>query len=125
MDAVMESSDAESESAPPGFQCLCPPPPLPEMGQVVCGTCRELNSYPRGARRVRCSCCQTINVVLEAHQTGNVKCGGCTVLLMYPYGAPLVKCSVCHFVTEIGVQNERPPLSVQQGQPPPIDNPTH
>eukprot|EP00268_Persea_americana_P027608 TRINITY_DN26956_c0_g1_i3.p1 TRINITY_DN26956_c0_g1~~TRINITY_DN26956_c0_g1_i3.p1 ORF type:complete len:100 (+),score=12.25 TRINITY_DN26956_c0_g1_i3:81-380(+) len=96
-----------------------------EMGQVVCGTCRELNSYPRGARRVRCSCCQTINVVLEDHQTGNVKCGGCTVLLMYPYGAPSIKCSLCHFVTEIGVQNERPPLSVQQGQPPPIDNPTH
>ncbi|CAL5408798.1 unnamed protein product [Camellia sinensis] len=73
-----------------------------EMGQMVCGSCQELLSYPRGARLVRCLCCQTVNYCLEEHEVGQVKCGGCAVLLMYPYGAPFVKCSSCCFVTEIG-----------------------
>ncbi|GMP74677.1 hypothetical protein CsSME_00032034 [Camellia sinensis var. sinensis] len=58
------------------------------MGQMVCGSCQELLSYPRGARLVRCLCCQTVNYCLEEHEVGQVKCGGCAVLLMYPYGAP-------------------------------------
>lgn len=37
----------------------------PEMGQMVCGNCRQLLSYPRGAIYVQCACCQTINLVLE------------------------------------------------------------
>ncbi|OMO65163.1 Zinc finger, LSD1-type [Corchorus olitorius] len=91
------------------------------MAQMVCGSCRELLSYPRGTRQVKCSCCETINFVLEAHQVGLVKCGrdNCGVLLMYPYGAPSVRCSSCQFVTEIGEHNRRPPWSVQQGQPTP------
>ncbi|CAA6661092.1 unnamed protein product [Spirodela intermedia] len=74
------------------------------MGQMVCGSCRQLLSYPQHANCVRCTCCQTINLVLEAHQVGNVKCGKCCILLMYPYGAPAVRCSCCRFVTEIGVR---------------------
>jgi LSD1 subclass zinc finger protein len=35
------------------------------MGQMVCGSCRELIAYPRGAVHVRCAGCQTINLVLE------------------------------------------------------------
>ncbi|XP_077212499.1 protein LOL2-like isoform X2 [Tasmannia lanceolata] len=92
------------------------------MGQMVCGNCHHLLSYPQGARNVQCSSCQIVNLVLEAHQVGNVKCGGCSMLLMYPYGAPSVRCSSCQFVTEIGAHNMRPPLSVQQGQPPPSHN---
>ncbi|KAK6917548.1 Zinc finger, LSD1-type, partial [Dillenia turbinata] len=85
-----------------------------EMGQLVCGSCRQLLAYPKPSKHVKCSCCQTINFVLQAHEVGQVKCGNCEVLLMYPYGAPSVRCSSCHFVTEIGEHNKRPPLSVQQ-----------
>lgn len=95
------------------------------MPQMVCGSCRRLLSYPQGAKHVRCTCCQIINFVLEAHQVGQVKCGSCSVLLMYPYGAPSVRCSSCRFVTDIGVHNRRPPLSVQQGQQAPPPNPVH
>ncbi|RWW20069.1 hypothetical protein GW17_00015837 [Ensete ventricosum] len=70
---------------------------------MVCGGCRQLLSYPRNATYVQCASCQTINLVLEAHQVGNVKCGRCSVLLMYPYGAPSVRCSSCCFITKIGV----------------------
>nr|GMD05269.1 protein piccolo-like isoform X4 [Ipomoea batatas] len=87
-----------------------------EVGQLVCGTCRQLLSYPRGSKWVQCSACQTVNLALEGHQIGQVKCGGCTVLLMYPYGAPSVKCSSCHFVTRIGAHNRRPHLAAQQAR---------
>ncbi|KAI8525520.1 hypothetical protein RHMOL_Rhmol13G0236600 [Rhododendron molle] len=65
------------------------------------------------------------NQAAAEHQVGQVKCGSCAVLLMYPYGAQSVKCSSCRFVTEIRVHNKRPPLSVQQGRPPPLPNPVH
>ncbi|KAI3811861.1 hypothetical protein L1987_21593 [Smallanthus sonchifolius] len=65
----------------------------PEMGQMVCGSCRHLLSYPR------------------EHEVGQVVCGGCNVLLMYPHGAPKVRCANCRMETEIGDQNRRPPLS--------------
>ena len=35
------------------------------MGQMVCGSCRELLAYPRGAVHVQCAGCRTINLVLE------------------------------------------------------------
>ncbi|KAG9447827.1 hypothetical protein H6P81_013955 [Aristolochia fimbriata] len=105
---------------PPGWS-----PPQAEMGQMTCGNCHRLLSYPQGAKHVRCACCQTANLVLEAHEVGNVKCDGCSVLLMYPYGAPSVKCSSCHFITKIGEHNRRPPASVQQGPPPLTRNPLH
>ncbi|XP_060191361.1 uncharacterized protein LOC132621203 isoform X2 [Lycium barbarum] len=85
-----------------------------EMGQMVCGSCRQLLSYPQGAKLVKCSCCRTINLVLEVHDVGQVKCGGCALLLMYPYGAPSVRCSSCRHMTKIGAHNRRPPLSMQQ-----------
>ncbi|KAK4386604.1 protein LOL2 [Sesamum angolense] len=87
-----------------------------ERAQLVCGTCRKLCLYPRGAKWVQCPGCREVNFVLEAHDVGQVKCGGCSVLLMYPHGAPAVQCTTCHFVTEIGAHNRRPPLSVQQAQ---------
>lgn len=123
-----EQQDAKDmeEGPPPGWHSMPssqlqtpvqkPPPPVDssEKGQMVCGSCRQLLSYPRGAKYVKCACCQTVNYVLEEHQVGQVKCGGCAVLLMYPYGAPKVKCSSCRAVTEIGAHNRRPPLSEQQ-----------
>lgn len=38
-----------------------------EMAQMVCGSCRRLLSYPRGTKHVKCSCCQTVNLVLEGY----------------------------------------------------------
>ncbi|XWS12653.1 hypothetical protein CRYUN_Cryun37aG0108600 [Craigia yunnanensis] len=119
-----EVDEEEEEGPPPGWQSILPPPsqpppqtqPLSEMAQMVCGSCRQLLSYPQGTQQAKCSCCETVNFVLEAHQVGLVKCGSCAVLLMYPYGAPSVKCSSCHFVTEIRAHNRRPRWSVQQGQ---------
>ncbi|XVE88036.1 hypothetical protein DITRI_Ditri19aG0036500 [Diplodiscus trichospermus] len=35
------------------------------MAQMVCGSCRQLLSYPRGTRQAKCSCCETVNFVLE------------------------------------------------------------
>ncbi|KAF2580234.1 hypothetical protein F2Q68_00006306, partial [Brassica cretica] len=86
-----------------------------EMAQMVCGSCRRLLSYPRGTKHVKCSCCQTVNLVLEAYQVGQVKCSNCELLLMYPYGAPSVRCSSCKSVTDIREDNKRPPWSVLQG----------
>lgn len=40
-------------------------PDVTEMAQMVCGSCRRLLSYPRAAKNVKCSCCQTVNLVLE------------------------------------------------------------
>lgn len=34
-----------------------------EMSQLYCGGCRTLLVYTRGATSVRCSCCNTINLV--------------------------------------------------------------
>lgn len=36
-----------------------------EIGQMVCGCCRQLVAYPRGAVHVQCFGCSTINLVLE------------------------------------------------------------
>ncbi|KAK9056302.1 hypothetical protein SSX86_027392 [Deinandra increscens subsp. villosa] len=95
-------------------QISMPKPPMtmnnPEMGQMVCGSCRHLLSYPRGAQYVECACCLEENYVLEEHEVGQVVCGGCKVLLMYPHGAPKVRCANCRTETEIGDQNRRPPL---------------
>ncbi|XP_038689176.1 protein LOL2 isoform X2 [Tripterygium wilfordii] len=127
----------EDDGPPPGWQQPIPPrarsrspPPAPspsvaEMAQMVCGSCSHLLSYPQGARHVKCSCCQMVNYVLEAHEVGVVNCRSCAVLLMYPYGASSVQCSSCLLVTEIGDHNRRPPWSVQQGQPPRTPNPVH
>ncbi|KAM0832164.1 hypothetical protein ACQ4PT_065072 [Festuca glaucescens] len=121
-----QPSSPSMQAAPCSLDNLepLPPPPPPflskEMGQMVCGSCRELIAYPRGAVHVQCAGCWTINLVLEAHEVGNVRCGRCEILLMYPLGAPAVKCSLCFFVTEIGERNVRPRIPVQQvGSPHP------
>lgn len=120
---------AEEIPQPPSRQQSIPPtkpqmsvlkPPMaidnPEMGQMVCGSCRHLLSYPRGARYVECACCLEENYVLEEHEVGQVVCSGCNVLLMYPYGAPKVRCVNCSAETQIGDQNRRPPLSEHQSR---------
>ncbi|XP_022848129.1 basic salivary proline-rich protein 3-like isoform X18 [Olea europaea var. sylvestris] len=116
-------SGSRPESVPEQLSPPIPPPqllpssaPPAEKAQLVCGTCRKLLLYPRGAKWVQCPGCQEVNLVLEAYQIGQVNCGGCAVLLMYQHGAPAVQCSSCHFVTQIGAHNRRPPLSVQQAQ---------
>ncbi|CAO2191028.1 unnamed protein product [Urochloa humidicola] len=115
------------EDVPPGYENLDsseqlpPPPPLSmkfEMGQMVCGYCRRLLAYPRGAVHVQCFGCWTVNLVLEEDQVGKVYCGQCDTLLMYPFGAPAVKCSNCLFVTEIGERNVRPRISTEQSVSP-------
>ncbi|XP_078169073.1 uncharacterized protein LOC144563470 [Carex rostrata] len=129
-----DTRDSESpEEAPPGYDTSEAPPgydtidptsqtemifqdALSGMGQMVCGSCHELIYYPRGALHVLCTCCQIINLVLEACQVGNITCGQCSMLLMYPFGAPSVRCSCCRYVTEIGAHNMRPPLTIQQGE---------
>ncbi|KAL9661639.1 hypothetical protein QQ045_026463 [Rhodiola kirilowii] len=114
--------EPEEEQLPPVWESeAAPGPPLPskaksstiEMGQVVCGSCRSLLSYSKGAKYVQCSSCQTVSFVLEAHQVGQVYCRRCSVLLMYFYGSPAVRCSGCQFITQIGPENRRPPLSEQ------------
>ncbi|KAK9152747.1 hypothetical protein Sjap_000227 [Stephania japonica] len=40
-------------------------PSSAEMGQMVCGVCRGLVSYPTPARHVKCPSCQTVNYILE------------------------------------------------------------
>ncbi|WJX52142.1 Protein lol2 [Trifolium repens] len=118
-------TNEDDDGPPPGWQPiptpLRPPPKQLTSGfaQMVCGSCRRLLSYPQGAKHVKCSCCQTVNIVLQADQVGQVKCGSCAVLLMYPYGASQVRCSSCQFVTEIGANNKRPPWSEQQNKPTP------
>ncbi|XP_055961419.1 protein LOL2 [Mercurialis annua] len=120
----------DDDGPPPGWHSIPPPPqasppqppPSSEMVQLVCGSCRTLLSYPKGARHVKCSSCEMVNLVLEAHEVGQLKCGRCEVLLMYPYPAPSVRCSSCHFVTVIGAHNKRPPWSVIQGYSPPLPN---
>ncbi|XP_050371402.1 protein LOL2-like [Argentina anserina] len=125
----METKEHKVEEAPPPeaqtFVSQPLPRPISEIAQMVCGSCRRLLTYPPGAKHVQCSCCQTINFVLCAHQVGQVKCDSCTLLLMYPYGAPSVRCSSCNFVTEVRDHNMRPPWSVQQGQPTPPSNYVH
>ncbi|WVZ69718.1 hypothetical protein U9M48_018461, partial [Paspalum notatum var. saurae] len=122
----VKDSTCSPEVAPLGYENLDseqlpPPPPLTlklEIGQMVCGCCRQLLAYPRGAAHVQCRVCWTINLVLEEHQVGKVYCGQCETLLMYPFGAPAVKCSNCLFVTEIGERNVRPRVSMEQSVSP-------
>ncbi|KAG6492333.1 hypothetical protein ZIOFF_047289 [Zingiber officinale] len=37
-----------------------------DMSQLVCGGCRTMLMYTRGATSVRCSCCNTINITMSA-----------------------------------------------------------
>ncbi|CAF2070078.1 hypothetical protein Bca4012_087507 [Brassica carinata] len=98
-----------------------PPPPPPhhahagmDMAHIVCGGCRTMLMYTRGASSVRCSCCQTVNLVPgppPSNQVAHINCGNCRTTLMYPYGASSVKCAVCQFVTNVNMSNGRVPLA--------------
>nr|AGN12856.1 putative lsd one-like protein 2 [Leavenworthia alabamica] len=114
--------EEEEEGPPPGWESSVLPPPIAtittgveEMAQMVCGSCRRLLSYLKGSKRIKCSCCNTVNLVLEASEVGQVNCDNCKLLLMYPYGAPSVRCSSCNSLTDITENNKRPPWSEQQG----------
>ena len=74
------------------------------MAQLSCSnpSCRCQLAYPRGARHVQCSLCNTLNDAYQANQLGHVVCSGCAITLMYAYGASSVKCAVCEVVTPIG-----------------------
>jgi len=77
------------------------PPRGAEMAYLVCGGCRTLLSYARGATSVQCSECSTVNLAIQTHQIAHVTCGGCNVTLMYAQGATSVSCAQCHFVTSV------------------------
>ena len=77
------------------------PPRGAEMAYLVCGGCRTLLSYARGATSVQCSECSTVNLAIQAHQIAHVTCGGCNVTLMYAQGATSVSCAQCHYVTSV------------------------
>nr|XP_043625351.1 protein LSD1-like isoform X1 [Erigeron canadensis]XP_043625353.1 protein LSD1-like isoform X1 [Erigeron canadensis] len=83
------------------------------MDQLICGGCRTLLMYPRGATNVRCSCCHMVNLVPGgSNQVAQVNCGNCRIRLMYPYGAPSVRCAVCHYITNVNMNNGRIPTPV-------------
>lgn len=73
------------------------------MAQLSCSNpaCRCQLAYPRGARHVQCSICNTLNDAHQANQLGHVVCSGCSITLMYAYGASSVKCAVCEVVTPL------------------------
>ncbi|KAL0699218.1 hypothetical protein Bca4012_055340 [Brassica carinata] len=83
-----------------------------DMAHIVCGGCRTMLMYTRGASSVRCSCCQTVNLVpapSPCNQFAHINCGNCRTTLMYPYGASSVKCALCQFVTNVNMGNGRVP----------------
>eukprot|EP00850_Spirogloea_muscicola_P025520 SM003378S12856 [mRNA] locus=s3378:9:1316:- [translate_table: standard] len=92
------------------------------MAQLVCGGCRTLLMYIRGASSVQCSCCHTVNLAMEANSVAHINCGGCGRTLMYPYGAQSVKCAVCQSVTQAAMGTTRMPLPMQR-PPGPAPNP--
>ena len=78
-----------------------------ELAYLVCGGCRTLLSYARGASSVQCSECSTVNLAIQAHQIAHVTCGGCNVTLMYAQGAASVSCAQCHYVTNVANAAQR------------------
>ena len=91
-----------------------------EMSQLVCGGCRTLLVYIRGASSVQCSCCHTVNLSMETGQVAHINCGGCGMTLMYAFGAQSVKCAICQFVSNVSVGQTRMPLPMQR---PPFPTP--
>ncbi|XP_051128886.1 protein LOL2-like isoform X2 [Andrographis paniculata] len=67
------------------------------QNQIVCGGCRTVLLYPRGASNV---CCAVCNVVTPVPPSGTgmaqLVCRGCHTLLMHSQGATSVRCSCCH-----------------------------
>lgn len=81
--------------------------------QLVCGGCRSLLMYVRGASTVQCSVCSTLNLAGTANAVGHLNCGSCGTMLMYAHGAASVRCAVCEAITETtGAANTAPPRTV-------------
>ncbi|RLN43240.1 hypothetical protein C2845_PM01G34340 [Panicum miliaceum] len=83
------------------------------MAQLICGGCRTLLMYTRSADTVRCSCCNTVNLVRPVNNIAHVNCGHCQTTLMYPYGAHSVKCAICSHITTTGVNTVAPTPSAR------------
>ncbi|CAG7898014.1 unnamed protein product [Brassica rapa] len=89
-----------------------------DMAHIVCGGCRTMLMYTRGGTSVRCSCCQTLNLVpapTPSNQFAHINCGNCRTTLMYPYGASSVKCAVCQFVTNVNLMGNGRVPNMQNG----------
>ncbi|KAL0363694.1 UNVERIFIED_CONTAM: protein LSD1 [Sesamum calycinum] len=69
------------------------------QNQLVCGGCRTVLLYPRGASNVCCAICNVVTPVPPAGmEMAQLICGGCRTLLMHAQGAASVRCSCCHTV---------------------------
>jgi len=96
------------------------------LGQVVCGGCRQTLLYALGAQQVECASCRYTNRVTtqgpRIHtlppNAPNIpayfRCSGCSVVLVFPMGASAVRCTVCHCVTNVNQRQQ------QQQQPAPV-----
>ncbi|KZV29369.1 hypothetical protein F511_15901 [Dorcoceras hygrometricum] len=69
------------------------------QSQLMCGGCRTVLLYPRGATNVRCAICSMVTPApLAGMDMAQLICGGCRTLLMHAQGAASVRCSCCHTV---------------------------
>ncbi|KAF5742407.1 hypothetical protein HS088_TW09G00455 [Tripterygium wilfordii] len=77
------------------------------QSQLVCGGCRSVLLYPRGASNVCCALCNTVtSVPPPGIEMSQLICGGCRTLLMYTRGATSVRCSCCHTVNLAPASNQ-------------------
>lgn len=73
----------------------------------MCGGCRSILLYPRGASNVCCALCNAITTVPPpGTEMAQLICGGCRTLLMYTRGATSVRCSCCHTVNLAPASNQ-------------------
>ncbi|XP_073061216.1 uncharacterized protein [Primulina eburnea] len=90
------------------------------LSQLVCGGCRTVLLYPRGATNVRCTLCNMVTPVPPTatapmpNHVAHVNCGNCCITLMYPAGAPSVKCSICHYILNVNMDYTRSSLQMHQ-----------
>ncbi|RVW43611.1 Protein LOL1 [Vitis vinifera] len=61
-----------------------------EMAQLICGGCRTLLMYTRGATSVRCSCCHTVNLAPD-----NLQCSQQPTADMVALGASPFTVATC------------------------------
>ena len=90
-----------SSGGGPGWQAG-PSDTRASMSQLVCGACRTLLLYPRGATTVQCSMCNTVNLAVQQSQVSQINCSSCNLTLMYAFGAASVKCANCDAITNTG-----------------------
>ncbi|CAA2950190.1 Hypothetical predicted protein [Olea europaea subsp. europaea] len=74
--------------------------------QVVCGGCRTVLLYPRGATNVCCALCNAVTAVPPpGMEMAQLICRGCRTLLMHTRGATSVRCSCCRTVNLVPASN--------------------